>query len=55
MTGSDPATATAAYLSQLPPAVRRAAEIHTATAHGLWVVAVWISAVRRTAGGSWER
>src|SRR5882757_11187368 len=36
MTGFDPGAATAAYLSQLSPAFRRAAEIHTETAHWLW-------------------
>jgi STE24 endopeptidase len=36
MTGFDPAAATAAYLAQLSPEVRRAAEIHTETGHWLW-------------------
>ena len=40
MTGFDPAVATAAYLSSLPPEIRRAAEIHTATAHWLWAADV---------------
>ena len=35
MSGFDPAAATAAYLASIPPAVRQAAAIHTAEAHGL--------------------
>ena len=68
-TGFDPAAATEAYLSRLSPALRRAAEIHTETAHWLWggdvvvmLAACWLmarfdllGAVARRAGRGGER